>query len=186
MQYIRVSIRHAKYEVIKSCSHSDIESKSNERYVYRAPNCINPKQARGDSARSGFYFITSKIVQLAKKAENADISVLSNFLAIFFKFFLYIEKFYQVLSTCQISDQLDHSNRNYRLGAESALPQPYQSAKSPACLGLTYVSVQNTIRCLCWTGKLSSLHDVEFSKSTGYVLGIHEAKKNFSLYMIDF
>ena len=27
-----------------------------------------------------------------------------------------IEKFYQVLSTCQISDQLDHSNRNYRRG----------------------------------------------------------------------
>ena len=134
----------------------------------------------------GLYFITSKIVQLAKKAKNADISVLSNFLAIFFKFFLYIEKFYQVLSTCQISDQLDHSNRNYRLGAESALPQPYQSAKSLACLRLTYVSVQNTIRCLCWTGKLSSLHDVEFAKSTGYVLGIHEAKKNFSLYMIDF
>ena len=39
--------------------------------------------------------------------------------------------------------------------------------KSPACLGLTYVSVQNTIRCLCWAGKLSSLHDVEFDKSTG-------------------
>ena len=71
-------------------------------------------------------------------------------------------------------------------GAESALPQPYQSAKSLACLGLSYVSVQNTIRCLCWAGELSSLHDVESDKSTGWVLGIHEAKKNFSLYMVDF
>ena len=34
--------------------------------------------------------------------------------------------------------------------------------------------------------KLSSLHDVEFDNSTGWVLGIHEAKKNFSLYTIDF
>ena len=36
------------------------------------------------------------------------------------------------------SDQLDHSNRNYRGGggAESAIPRPYQSAKSPAGLGL--------------------------------------------------
>ena len=52
--------------------------------------------------------------------KNADISILSNFLATFFKFFsnffLDIEKFYQVLSTCQISDQLDHSNKNYSGG----------------------------------------------------------------------
>ena len=51
---------------------------------------------------------------------------------------------------------------------------------------LSYVSVQNTIRCLSWAGKHHSLHDVEFDKSTGWVLGIHEAKKNFSLYTIDF
>ena len=69
--------------------------------------------------------------------KNADISVLNDFLAIFSNFFLDIEKFYQVLSTCQISDQLDNSNRNYRgEGAESALPRPYQFAKSPAWLGL--------------------------------------------------
>ena len=74
---------------------------------------------------------------MERALKNADISVLSNFLAIFSIFFLYIEKVYQVLSTCQISDQLDHSNRNYIGGeAESALPRPYQSAKSPACLGL--------------------------------------------------
>ena len=52
-------------------------------------------------------------------------------------FFLDIETFYQTLSTCLISDQLDHPNRNYKGGgAESALPRPYQSANSPACLGL--------------------------------------------------
>ena len=56
--------------------------------------------------------------------KNADISILSNFLAIFSNSFLHIEKFYQVLSTCQISDQLGHPNRNYKGGggAESALP----------------------------------------------------------------
>ena len=69
--------------------------------------------------------------------KNADISILSNFLAILFIFFLDIEKFCQVLSTCQISDELDHSNRNYRGGgAGSDLPRPYQSAKSPGYLGL--------------------------------------------------
>ena len=47
----------------------------------------------------GFSYITSKIVQLAKKAKDADISVLSKLLATFFNFFLYIEKFYLVLST---------------------------------------------------------------------------------------
>ena len=50
--------------------------------------------------------------------KNADISILSNFLAIFINFFLDIEKFCQVLSTCQIPDQLDHSNKNYR-GAQN-------------------------------------------------------------------
>ena len=29
--------------------------------------------------------------------------------------------------------------------------------------------------------KLSSLHDAELDKSPGWVLGIHEAKKNYSL-----
>ena len=54
-------------------------------------------------------------------------------------FFLDIEKFYQVLSTFQISDQLDHSNRNYREGgAEYVLPWPYKSAQSLACLGLNF------------------------------------------------
>ena len=45
------------------------------------------------------------------------------------------EKFYQVLSTRQISDQLDHSNRNYR-GGRIYPPRPYEFAKSLACLGL--------------------------------------------------
>ena len=68
--------------------------------------------------------------------KNADISRLSNFVVIFFQTLFDIEKFYQVLSTCQISDQLGHSNRNYRGGGtKSALPQPYQCAKSLTCLG---------------------------------------------------
>ena len=39
-------------------------------------------------------------------------------------------------STCQISDQLDHWNRNYRAGQNPPPPppRPYQSAKSLACM----------------------------------------------------
>ena len=70
--------------------------------------------------------------------KNADINILRNFQLIFSNFFLDIEKFYQALSTCQISDQFNYPNRNYEGGgAESALPWPYQSAKSPACLELS-------------------------------------------------
>ena len=43
-------------------------------------------------------------------------------MAIFFEFFLYFEK-------------LDHSNRHYG-GGGAKCPRSYQSAKSPACLGL--------------------------------------------------
>ena len=71
-------------------------------------------------------------------SKNANISNLSNFLAIFSNSFLDIEKFYQVLSTCQISDQLDYSNRNYR--GKNLRPTTTTSAipicKSLACLGL--------------------------------------------------
>ena len=69
-------------------------------------------------------FLVKALSRWNESSKNADISVLRNFLAIFFEFFLDIEKFYQVLPTCQISDQLDHSNRNYGgKGAESALPR---------------------------------------------------------------
>ena len=74
-------------------------------------------------------FLVKALFRWNEYSKSADISVLSNFLAIFFEFFLHIEKFCQVLFTCQISDQLDHSNRNYRGGGA-------ESAKSPACLGL--------------------------------------------------
>ena len=46
----------------------------------------------------------------------------ANFWQFFSTIFLDIEKFYQVLSTCQISDQLDHSNRTYRRGQNPAIP----------------------------------------------------------------
>ena len=55
--------------------------------------------------------------------ENADISILSNFLAILFPiFFLNIEKFCQILSTRQVSDQLTIQTEITQ-GAVSALPQ---------------------------------------------------------------
>ena len=69
-------------------------------------------------------FLAKALFQWNKSSKNADISILSNFLAIFSDFFLRIEKFYQVLSTCQISDQLDHPNRNYRGGQNPPLAIP--------------------------------------------------------------
>ena len=55
----------------------------------------------------------------------------------FSDFFLDIEKFYQILSTSQISDQLDHSNRNYSGSCPPPPPSPaIPICKSPACLGL--------------------------------------------------
>ena len=68
--------------------------------------------------------------------KNPDISILSNFLAIFSNFFLDIEnfaKYYEYakfLINCTIQTEITG------LGAESALSQPYQSAKSPSCLRL--------------------------------------------------
>ena len=61
-------------------------------------------------------FLVKALFRWNEYSKNADISVLSGFLAIFSNFFLHIENFCQVLFTCQISDQLDHSNRNYRGG----------------------------------------------------------------------
>ena len=74
-------------------------------------------------------------VLMEQVLKNADINILRNFLLIFSNFFLDIEKSYQALSTCQISDQLNYPNRNYK-GGDSAPPWPYQSGKCPACLGL--------------------------------------------------
>ena len=57
--------------------------------------------------------------------KNTDINILRNFLLIFSNVFLDIEKFYQALSTCQISDQLNYPNRNYKGGGGGQnLPSP--------------------------------------------------------------
>ena len=69
-------------------------------------------------------------------SKNADISVLSNFLAIFFKYFSrYREIFakYYLHAKFQINWTIQTEITE---GAESALPRQYQSVKSPACLGL--------------------------------------------------
>ena len=51
----------------------------------------------------------------------------------FFIFFLSIEKFCQILATCQISDQLDHSNRDYSGGGGGRIcpPQATPIYKNP-------------------------------------------------------
>ena len=88
----------------------------------------------------GFSYLPSKIVQLAKKAKNADISILSNFLAMFFDFSLYREILSGTIYMLNFRSIGPFKQKLQRGGggSESALPQPYQSAKCPACLGLTY------------------------------------------------
>ena len=74
---------------------------------------------------SRFYGISRESPVLMQQGlKNADISILNNFLAIFFHFFLDIEKFCQVLFTCQISAQLDHSNTIYKGGGAVRICPP--------------------------------------------------------------
>ena len=85
-------------------------------------------------------FLVKALFRWNECSKNADISVLSNFLAFFSNFSLY-RKIYQILSTRQISDwTIQTEITDGGGGAESALPWPYQSAKSPACLGLILVN----------------------------------------------
>ena len=56
------------------------------------------------------------------RGPSANISILSNFGQLFSNCFLDIEKFFQMLSTCQVSDQLDHSNKNCGGGGENLTP----------------------------------------------------------------
>ena len=68
--------------------------------------------------------------------KNADVSVLSNFLAIFFRF---VSRYGEMLpSTIYMPDfrSIGLFKQKLERGAESPPPWPYQSAKSPACLGL--------------------------------------------------
>ena len=68
--------------------------------------------------------------------KNADISVLSNFLAIFLEVFY---RYREILpSTIYMANfrSIGPFKQKLQRGAESAPPRPYQSAKSPACLGL--------------------------------------------------
>ena len=86
----------------------------------------------------------------------ADINILRNFLLIFSNFFLDIEKFYQALSTCQISDQLNYPNRNYEGGggAESltlTLPLAIPICKKPSLFRVKRV-VDNYQGCMVLTG----------------------------------
>ena len=82
-------------------------------------------------------FLVKTLFRWNKYSKNADISVLSNFLAIFSNFFLHIEKFCQVLFTCQISDQLDHSNRNYRGGGRICPLPTIPICKKPGLFRVT-------------------------------------------------
>ena len=69
--------------------------------------------------------------------KNADISVLGNFLAIFFlNFFSISRNFtkYDLHAKFQINWTIQTEITEG--GAESVLPRPYQSAKSRACVGL--------------------------------------------------
>ena len=99
------------------------------RGLFKSAKCRHFKMSNLKLSRPGVNHILNRFYGISREGpvsmeqvlKNADISVFSNFLEFFSNFFLYIDKFYQVLSTCQISDQLDNLNRNYR-GGESAPP----------------------------------------------------------------
>ena len=65
-------------------------SLTKDRFI-ELQTALTPNKPGGILPVPGFSYVTSKIIQLAKKAKNADIIFLSNFLAFFFEFFLYIE-----------------------------------------------------------------------------------------------
>ena len=69
-------------------------------------------------------FLVKVLFRWNESLENADINVLRKFLTIFFDFFLDIEKFDQVLSTCQISDQLNLQTEITEGGGGGNLPSP--------------------------------------------------------------
>ena len=75
----------------------------------------------------------------------------------FFKFFLDIERFYQILATCQVSDQLHHSNRNYRGGGGRISPPAIPICKSPACIGLIMLRIHRRLRLFKYLKNISIL-----------------------------
>ena len=113
-----------------------------------------------------FYGISCEGHILMERAHrNADISILSNLLAIFWQLFSRYREIYQVLSAWQISDQLDNSNRNYREGQN--LPSPAipiskkpglfrvkNNANTRFCNSNNRKSISSSIRTTharCWT-----------------------------------
>ena len=87
-------------------------------------------------------FLVKALFTWNECSKNVDVSIFSNFLTIFPNCFPNIEKFCHKLSTCQLSIQLDHPSRNYRICASLAIP----ICKSPACLGLRDPCVTNELR----------------------------------------
>ena len=71
--------------------------------------------------------------------KNADISIFSDFLARFINFFLDIENFLPRTIYMTNFRSIGSFKQKLQRGTESALPWPYQSAKSPACFGLTQI-----------------------------------------------
>ena len=86
--------------------------------------------------------------------KNAYINILRNFLLIFSNFFLDIEKFYQALSTCQISDQLNYPNRNYEEGGGGGriCPSPGHTNLQKPSLFRVKTVVDNYQGCMVLTG----------------------------------
>ena len=86
-----------------------------------------------------FYGISCESpVSMERVPKNTDVSVLSNFLAIFFEFF---SRYLEILpSTIYMQNfrSIGPFKQKLQRGAESA-PPPYQSAeRSPACLGFNF------------------------------------------------
>ena len=97
-----------------------------------------------------FYGISCKaLFRWNKSSKNTDISILSNFLAIFSDFFSISRNFtkYYLHAKFQINWSIQTEITE---GGRICPPplQPYQSAKRLACLGINHGLFQSSLRCV--------------------------------------
>ena len=76
------------------------------------------------SATDFMAFLVKALFQWNECSKNADISILSNFLAIFFDFFFDIEKFYQYYLRTKFQINWTIANKNYRICSPPPPPPP--------------------------------------------------------------
>ena len=98
--------------------------------------CYSWKQNWKITSETDFMaFLVKALFRWNECSKNADISVLSNFLAIFFRILFSISRNFTKYYL-HAKFQVNWTIQTEITEGESALARPYQSAKNPACLGL--------------------------------------------------